>query len=116
MIGFVLKITAEVKMEYHGDVKHPSLTATLKMYTNLKGFGEAISDGPDIDLPADPKTLSADADTKKKEEKALLRNKLALANFTMSFQTVALMDHVKSQSVYIPKNIMSIGDNACMAS
>ena len=66
----------------------------FEAYANLKGFREAIDTTHDGDLPADPKTLSSDADTKKKEEKAIMKNKLALANFTMSFQTVALMDRV----------------------
>ena len=65
----------------------------FEAYANLKGFSESIQTTMDSDLPAVESVIEgADDDTKKLQRRAVARNKLAIACFTMSFKTTALMN------------------------
>ena len=68
--------------------------ARFQAYADLKGFGDALAHTTSA-LPDDPKNLSAVDKDKKKEEKAMKMNKLAVASFTMAFTTGSLMDYVE---------------------
>ena len=74
-------------------------------YAVMKGFEEAICIDPeDPDLPGNESNLSADADTKKKEEAALKRNKTAMAAYTLAFTEVAQMNMIhKAKDSNYPK-------------
>ena len=67
--------------------------ARFQAYAEIKGFGDALARTTSA-LPNDPKILSTVDEDKKKEEKAMKMNKLAVASFTMAFTTGALMDYV----------------------
>ena len=67
----------------------------FEAYADLKGFAEALDwENPDPDLPAKHDALSADSDTRKKQEAALKRNKSAIAAFTLAFQTKSSMNMI----------------------
>ena len=71
-------------------------------YAMLKGFDEVL-DNTNSPLPADPTSLSSNDDLKKKQERAIKLNNLAVASFTMAFTTGTLMEHVeKSKSSEYP--------------
>ena len=74
-------------------------------YAVMKGFEEAICIDPeDPDLPVDESTLSTDADTKKKEEAALKRNRTAMAAYTLAFTKAAQMNMIhKAKDANYPK-------------
>ena len=71
----------------------------------MKGFEEAICIDPeDPDLPVSETALSADPDTKKKEEAALIRNKTAMAAYTLAFTKPAQMNMIhKAKDFTYPK-------------
>ena len=80
----------------------------FEAYANLKGFSESIDVTGDAELPTNENVLSTDDDTKKKEQRAIIKNKLAVASFTMAFNTVALMNRVeKSKAAEYPKGLAS---------
>ena len=67
----------------------------FEAYANMKGFAEAIDwENVDPNSPTSEKVLSADADTKKKEEEAIKKNKTAMAAFTLAFKTKACMNMI----------------------
>lgn len=68
--------------------------ARLQAYAEIKGFGDALACTASA-LPNDPKILSTVDEDKKKEEKVMKMNKLAVASFTMAFTTGSLMDYVE---------------------
>ena len=65
----------------------------FQAYAEIKGFGDALARTTSA-LPNNPKILSTVDEDKKKEEKAMKMNKLAVASFTMAFTTGSLMDYV----------------------
>ena len=67
----------------------------FEAYANLKGFADSIKESRDPNLPSKEDVLDATTDDLKKlQSKALVKNKLAVACFTMSFKTVALMNRI----------------------
>ena len=71
-------------------------------------LNESIDIIGDLELPTNENVLSTDDDTKKKEQRAIIKNKLAVSSFTMAFNTVALMNRVeKSKAAEYPKGLAS---------
>ena len=66
----------------------------FKAYANLKGFSAAIKRTSESNMSAGENVFSSDADTAKREKAAQDRNSLAIATFTISFQTVTLMNRI----------------------
>ena len=66
----------------------------FEAYASIKGFSESIKEQRDNELPSKEGQYDQDADKAKREKMAELKNKLAMASFTMSFQTVALIDRI----------------------
>ena len=80
----------------------------FEAYANLKGFSESIDVTGDAELLTYENVLSTDDDTKKKEQRAIIKNKLAVSSFTMAFITIALMNRVKiSKTAEYPKGLAS---------
>ena len=81
----------------------------FEAYANLKGFSESIEGAGDPELPKKEDTLSSDADTKKIQQRAIIKNKLAVSSFTMAFNTVALMNRIeKSKTTNYPRGLASL--------
>ena len=61
-------------------------------YAAVIGFTQSIQDSKDPDLPGkENDTLSTNDDIRKKQEKALKSNRIAMANFTMAFSAEMLI-------------------------
>ena len=64
-------------------------------YADMKGFAEAIEwERPDPDLPNKHDELDSDPTVREKQEAAIKRNKIAMAAFTLAFQTKASLNMI----------------------
>ena len=63
----------------------------FKAYTAVAKFGDSIKEKFDRDMPLDFETLDKDPVVAERQEKALHRNALAVADYTMAFDNEDLM-------------------------
>ena len=79
----------------------------IEAYASMKGFAESIdAKKTDPDLPVRHDAFDADPTVAKKQKEAVERNKIAVAAFTLSFKTAALMNIVNdSKTAEYPKGL-----------
>lgn len=85
------------------DGKHKNFSmfwSKIKAYAALHGYSDMISKQKATSLPNEREdNFDNDANIREKQEEAVARNRLAVANFTMAFKTQALMNMItRSQS------------------
>ena len=66
----------------------------FQAYAKLKGFAETIRSTLDPELPTTEGVYDNDANKAKKQREAEMKNNLAIAAFTMAFDSVALMNRI----------------------
>ena len=80
----------------------------FKAYATLKKFASVLDAGTSK-LPSDPSVFSNDSAVKAEEEKAIEMNDLAMATFTMTFETGELMEYIEeAKTALYPNGLASL--------
>ena len=106
----VAESTKSVPMPHFdgSDDKFELFWPKFEAYASLKGFSKAIDpNGPESDLPTkEDDYTTGNEDKKKLEVAATQRNRLAIASFTIAFDTVALMNRISdAKTVSYPNGL-----------
>ena len=72
-------------------------------FCHVKTCGSSLVEKGDPDLPTDPENMSKDADTKKLEEKAVIKNTLAMSYLTMVLTNASCQVMIHKSKIENPK-------------